>query len=96
VGGVEPVGDPRAPGDGAERHHRTLQIQLPQVELLAAGVVCLELIVPVVVGQGTRLLPDTGPDIALDLVGSRAFPKGVTIQVYRRPGARSMHLEHVR
>ena len=26
------------------------------------------LIVPVVVGQGTRLFPDNGPDIALDLV----------------------------
>jgi dihydrofolate reductase len=44
------------------------------------------LIVPVVVGQGMRLFPDTGPDIALDLVDSRAFPKGVTIQVYRPTG----------
>jgi dihydrofolate reductase len=44
------------------------------------------LIVPVVVGQGTRLFPNTGPDIALDLVDSRAFPKGVTIQVYRPTG----------
>ncbi|HYY64792.1 MAG TPA: dihydrofolate reductase family protein [Gaiellaceae bacterium] len=44
------------------------------------------LIVPVVVGQGTRLFPDTGPDIALDLVDSRAAPKGVTIQVYRPSG----------
>jgi dihydrofolate reductase len=44
------------------------------------------LIVPVVVGEGTRLFPDTGPDIALDLVDSRAFPKGVTLQVYRPTG----------
>jgi dihydrofolate reductase len=44
------------------------------------------LVVPVVVGQGTRLFPDTGPDIALDLVDSRAFPKGVTVQVYRPAG----------
>ena len=44
------------------------------------------LIVPVVVGQGTRLFPDTGPDIALDLVDSRAFPKGITLQVYRPTG----------
>ena len=44
------------------------------------------LIVPVVVGQGTRLFPDTGRDIALDLVESRAFPKGITIQVYRPAG----------
>ncbi len=44
------------------------------------------LIVPVVVGQGTRLFPDAGPDIALDLVDSRADSNGVTIQVYRPAG----------
>ena len=44
------------------------------------------LIVPVIVGQGTRLFPDAGPDIALDLVDSRADSKGVTIQVYRPAG----------
>ena len=42
---------------------------------------------PVVVGQGTRLFPDTGPDIALELVGSQGVtPSGVTIQVYRPTG----------
>jgi dihydrofolate reductase len=40
-------------------------------------------IFPVVVGQGTRLFPGTGPDIALESVGSRTTPSGVTIQVYR-------------
>ena len=44
------------------------------------------LIVPVVLGQGTRLFPETGPDIALDLVDSRADSKGVMIQVYRPAG----------
>ena len=44
------------------------------------------LIVPVVVGEGSRLFPDTGPDIVLDLVDSRAFPKGGTLQVYRPTG----------
>jgi dihydrofolate reductase len=44
------------------------------------------LIVPVVLGQGTRLFPDAGPDIALDLLESRADSKGVTIQVYRPTG----------
>jgi dihydrofolate reductase len=44
------------------------------------------LIVPVVVGQGARLFPEAGPDIALDLVESRADSKGVTIQVYRPAG----------
>jgi dihydrofolate reductase len=43
-------------------------------------------ICPVVVGQGTRLFPDTGPDIALELVESRSTPNGVTIQVYRPTG----------
>jgi len=44
------------------------------------------LIVPVVIGQGMRLFPDSGPDMALDLVESRAFPKGITLQVYRPNG----------
>ena len=44
------------------------------------------LVCPVVVGQGMRLFPDTGPDIAFDLVDSRAFPKGITLQVYRPTG----------
>ena len=44
------------------------------------------LVCPVVVGQGTRLFPGSGPDAALDLVESRSTPKGVTIQVYRPTG----------
>jgi dihydrofolate reductase len=44
------------------------------------------LTVPVVLGQGSRLFPDAGPDIALDLVESRTDSKGVTIQVYRPSG----------
>jgi dihydrofolate reductase len=44
------------------------------------------LVVPVVLGQGVRLFPDSGPDIALDLVESRVDSKGVTIQVYRPAG----------
>jgi len=45
---------------------------------------------PVVVGQGTRLFPDTGRGRALELVESRATPSGVTIQLTGPPGARSM------
>jgi dihydrofolate reductase len=41
---------------------------------------------PVVIGQGTRLFPDTGPDTALELVDARATASGVTIQVYRPTG----------
>jgi dihydrofolate reductase len=44
------------------------------------------LVCPVVVGEGRRLFPDTGPDIALELLDSRAFPKGITTQVYRPTG----------
>jgi len=44
------------------------------------------LICPLVLGQGTRLFPDAGPDIALDPVESRTDSKGVTIQVYRPTG----------
>jgi dihydrofolate reductase len=38
---------------------------------------------PVVIGQGVRLFPETGPDMALELTHSRATPASVTIQVYR-------------
>ena len=44
------------------------------------------IIVPVVLGQGARLFPDAGPDIAVDLVESRVDSKGVTIQIYRPTG----------
>jgi dihydrofolate reductase len=41
---------------------------------------------PVVVGQGRRLFPEAGPDLALELVESRATANGVTMQVYRTAG----------
>jgi dihydrofolate reductase len=44
------------------------------------------LVVPVIVGGGTRLFPSSGPDLALNLVESRAFAKGITLQVYRPAG----------
>jgi dihydrofolate reductase len=43
-------------------------------------------IYPVIVGQGVRLFPESGPDAALELVDSRSTPKGVTIQTYRVAG----------
>ena len=56
-------------------------------------------ICPVVVGQGTRLFPDTGPDIALDLVDSRATPNGRNdpgLPAHRAPAVRIGHdLKHV-
>ncbi|MFI7538223.1 dihydrofolate reductase family protein [Streptosporangium sp. NPDC049376] len=44
------------------------------------------IVVPVVLGQGVRLFPEVGPDLALDLVESRVDSKGVAIQVYRPAG----------
>jgi dihydrofolate reductase len=41
---------------------------------------------PVVVGQGMRLFPATGPDTALELLDSRATSNGVTLHVYRPSG----------
>jgi dihydrofolate reductase len=56
--------------------------------LLANGLVDLLdlLIYPVIVGQGTRLFADSGPDVALDLVSSRTTSRGITIQTYRTAG----------
>lgn len=50
------------------------------------------LTVPVVVGQGTRLFPGTGPDAALDLVDSRTTPKGGNdpgLPAHRPPAVRN-------
>ena len=41
---------------------------------------------PVVVGQGTRLFPDTGPDGAFELIESQSTPGGVVVQVYQPAG----------
>ena len=51
---------------------------------------------PLVLGQGTRLFPNTGPDKALELIESRSTPSGVIIQVYRpngRPEYRTATME---
>lgn len=44
------------------------------------------IVVPVILGQGARLFPETGPDLALDLIESRVDSKGVMIHVYRPAG----------
>lgn len=41
---------------------------------------------PLIVGQGVRLFPDTGPDAALELVSSRTTTGGLTMQTYRPAG----------
>ncbi|HEY1179804.1 MAG TPA: dihydrofolate reductase family protein [Phytomonospora sp.] len=44
------------------------------------------IVIPVIVGQGARLFPETGPDVAFDLVESHVDTKGVTSQVLRPVG----------
>jgi dihydrofolate reductase len=44
------------------------------------------IVFPVILGQGARLFPETGRDLALELVESRVDSKGVTIQVFRPAG----------
>jgi dihydrofolate reductase len=44
------------------------------------------IVIPVILGQGARLFPENGPDLALDLIESRVDSKGVSIQVYRPAG----------
>jgi len=51
---------------------------------------------PVVIGQGTRPFPDTGPDAALDLVDSRATPEegnNPGLPAHRAPAAWNRHLD---
>src|ERR671935_3221805 len=72
-------GDLLVPGSGALVRWLLAKDLVDQFDLL---------IYPVVVGQGTRLFPDSGPDIALDLVNSRTTSRGITIQTYRPLGRR--------
>lgn len=74
---AKPGGELQAHGSGALIRWLLENELVDEINLLT---------VPVVVGQGTRLFPDAGPDIALDLVDSRAFPEGTTLQVYRPTG----------
>ena len=43
---------------------------------------------PVVVGQGTRLFPETGKDVALELVGTRTTPTAFSGLVAAVPNGR--------
>ena len=74
---AEPAGELQVHGSGALTRWLLDNDLVDEITLL---------VVPVVLGQGTRLFPDTGPDLALDLVESRADSEGVMIQVYRPAG----------
>lgn len=44
------------------------------------------IVIPVIVGLGARLFPESGPDLVLELLESRVDSKGVAIQRYRPAG----------
>ncbi len=66
-----------APGSGALVRWLLANDLVDQLDLLTY---------PVIVGQGTRLFPDTGPDRALGLVSSQITSGGITIQTWRLAG----------
>jgi dihydrofolate reductase len=53
--------------------------------LLEAGLVDLLrlMVMPVTIGSGLKLFPETTQRVAYDLVDTLAFPSGVTVQTYR-------------
>jgi dihydrofolate reductase len=79
------IGELKAKPGGELQVHGSVAFARWLIENNLADEIAL-LVCPVVVGQGTRLFPETGADIALELVDSRAFPKGITLQVYRPAG----------
>ena len=81
--GTGPGGHPPCdvPGHGAGS--RTLTRWLLENDLIEEMTL---IVVPVILGQGARLFPEAGPDLALDLVESRVDSKGVTIHVFRPAG----------
>ena len=79
------IGELKAKGDGELQVHGSGTL----IQWLLANELVDEMTlitIPVVLGQGLRLFPATGPDIALELIESHTDSKGVTIQVYRPAG----------
>jgi len=70
-------GDLLVPGSGALVRWLLANELVDQLDLVTY---------PVIVGQGTRLFPDSGPDTALELVNSRTTSGGITIATYRPAG----------
>ena len=74
---AKPGGELQVHGSGTLTHWLLMNDLIDEMDLL---------ICPVVVGQGKRLFPEDGPDIALNLIESRSFPKGITLQAYQPAG----------
>jgi len=74
---AQPDGDLLVPGSGVLVRWLLANDLVDELDLLTY---------PVVIGKGTRLFPENGPDIALELVSSRTTARGITIQTYRPAG----------
>ena len=74
---AQPDGELLVPGSGVLVRWLLANDLVDQLDLI---------IYPIVLGQGTRLFPDSGPDTALELVSSRTTSRGITIQTYRPAG----------
>jgi dihydrofolate reductase len=79
------IAELKATGEGELQVHGSGQLIRWLLEQQLVDEITL-LVCPVVVGRGTRLFADDGPDLALDLVESRTFPQGLALQVYRAAG----------
>jgi len=49
------------------------------------------LTVPVILGQGARLFPENGLDVALEVVDAHVDDRGVLVQIYRSAGRPEYH-----
>lgn len=74
---AQPDGDLLVPGSGVLVRWLLANGLVDQLDLITY---------PIIVGQGTRLFADSGPDIALELVTSRTTSGGITIHTYRTAG----------
>ena len=81
---AQPDGELLVPGSGVLVRWLLANDLVDQLDLI---------IYPIVLGQGTRLFPDSGPDTALDLVSSRTTSRGITIQTYRPLGQRPEYVQ---
>jgi dihydrofolate reductase len=79
------IGELKATGEGEIQVHGSGQLVRWLLDHDLVDEITL-LVCPVIVGQGTRMFPADGPDLALELVESRTFPHGIALQVYRAAG----------
>lgn len=79
---VEAVGELKAKPEGEFQVHGSGDL----IRWLLDNDFVDEITYPVVVGQGTRLFRESGPDIGLDLIESRSTSRGITFQTYRPTG----------